>query len=377
MDKNGNIRKRDGQWHYRFRLRGKEYSGPTGYADDDSNRILAEEFALAKREQLGAAKPEVVQKAPKPIITGSAPFEQVAEEFLHWCQDVEYATKRSTATRIRTSFVTLTEFFGKTPVRNVDAAAVESYKAHRLTVHRVRPVTLRHDLHALSVFFGKYAVRRGIAKLNPVGRQMDGQRIVSIPSDNEAIREHVISAAEEARYFAAAESLHALHCKQVKDARPNMMDLARLMLEQGARPDELLSARISAYSPVHKTLLIEGGKSRAARRTLYLSPASILVLERRAAGEWLFPSGRHAGHHLGQLNTTHDRICREAGVSFCIYDFRHTFATRAIEAGVPVAVVAAILGHASLRTIHRYVHPSAEAQRAAMERIAERKQASA
>ena len=34
---------------------------------------------------------------------------------------------------------------------------------------------------------------------------------------------------------------------------------------------------------------------------------------------------------------------------------------------MPVAIVAAILGHSSLRTIHRYVHPSAEAQRAAMQ----------
>jgi integrase len=94
----------------------------------------------------------------------------------------------------------------------------------------------------------------------------------------------------------------------------------------------------------------------------------VAILERRAKlpSEWLFPSERHPGHHLGNLNTTHDRICLEAGVSFVVYDFRHTFATRKIEEGVPVAVVAAILGHSSLRTIHRYVHPSAEAQRAAM-----------
>jgi hypothetical protein len=47
--------------------------------------------------------------------------------------------------------------------------------------------------------------------------------------------------------------------------------------------------------------------------------------------------------------------------SCVIYDFRNTFATRVIERGVPVALVEAILGHSNLRTIYRYVHPSADA----------------
>jgi site-specific recombinase XerD len=38
-----------------------------------------------------------------------------------------------------------------------------------------------------------------------------------------------------------------------------------------------------------------------------------------------------------------------------------------IESGADLAMVAAILGHENLRTISRYVHPTAEAQRQAME----------
>jgi integrase len=119
------------------------------------------------------------------------------------------------------------------------------------------------------------------------------------------------------------------------------------------------------------TLLIAGGKTRAARRTLHLTPASLEILERRAKlnSVWLFPSDRNPGHHLTKLVCTHDRVCLNAGVSFVLYDFRHTFATRHIEAGTPVAVVAAMMGHSGLRTIHRYVHPTSEAQREAMLRF--------
>jgi site-specific recombinase XerD len=55
-------------------------------------------------------------------------------------------------------------------------------------------------------------------------------------------------------------------------------------------------------------------------------------------------------------------------VSFVIYDLRHTFATRMVDSGVSLPTLAAILGHSNLRTISRYVHPSAESQREAMEK---------
>lgn len=41
-----------------------------------------------------------------------------------------------------------------------------------------------------------------------------------------------------------------------------------------------------------------------------------------------------------------------------MYDLRHTFATRAVERGVPLPKLMAILGHANLRSIMRYVHMS-------------------
>jgi integrase len=64
-------------------------------------------------------------------------------------------------------------------------------------------------------------------------------------------------------------------------------------------------------------------------------------------------------------------LCEEAkksglALSFVIYDFRHTFATRMAQAGIDLATLAAILGHSSIRIVQRYVHPTAEHKRAAM-----------
>jgi integrase len=361
----GNIRERDGQWHYRFNFRGREYSGPTGLPAGVSNRSAAEEVAMARRRELEQQKPAALRAVPVASIDPG--FRAIAAAFLAWCRDTEYRAKPNTAERLRVSFVSLTEFFGATSLRQIDAAAIERYKANRAGIDGVRDVTIRHDLHALSVFFRKYACRRGLAVANPVD-------MVSIPSDADAIREHVITAEEEDAYFAAVEMLHAKYCKSFPAALPNLADVARIMLEQGPRPEEILASRKIHFDSGAVTLRVPGGKSRAARRTLHLTSASLAILQRRAAigGEsspWLFPSDRNPGHHLTKLAGAHDRACIEAGVSFRIYDFRHTFATRAIESGIPVAVVAAILGHSGLRTIHRYVHPTNDAQKSAMQRV--------
>jgi site-specific recombinase XerD len=70
---------------------------------------------------------------------------------------------------------------------------IDDYKSWRRTEHEVREITLRHDLHALSVFY-KYAIKHNWARENPV-------RKVEIPSDADAVRMHILTSAEETLYF--------------------------------------------------------------------------------------------------------------------------------------------------------------------------------
>ena len=63
------------------------------------------------------------------------------------------------------------------------------------------------------------------------------------------------------------------------------------------------------------------------------------------------------------------RACGLEGVHF--HTLRHTFATRAVEAGFEIKSLSEVLGHASTTvTLERYVHSSMELKRDNMNKLA-------
>ena len=49
--------------------------------------------------------------------------------------------------------------------------------------------------------------------------------------------------------------------------------------------------------------------------------------------------------------------------------FRHATATELLARGASIDVVKELLGHASIRSTEAYLHPDADAQRAAVDRL--------
>lgn len=365
------LRSRNGTWHYRFWLDGREYTGDTDLAATERNRNAAARVDAKARELVMSGRAHELKLQVKP-------FSNAADEFLTWAGG-EYIEHPNTAKRLRTSFVSLCRFFGNAPVSSILRGHLNDYKAWRRKEHQVREITIRHDLHALSKGYG-YFIDHNWARENPV-------RGVEIPSDKDAVRMHVLTSAEEMVYFEAARRFPALY------------DLGRLMLNQGCRPEEILELQKDDVDLERLRLMIRDGKSRAARRQLRLTSESCEICARRVMASdsrWLFP-GMEPGTRLAKLNGRHadvldalatckcahrehqheDGKCacgctqfREVSrLAFVIYDFRHTFATRKAESGMPVATLAAILGHADLRSVMKYVHVRQEAMDRAMEQF--------
>jgi integrase len=339
------LRNRGGTWYVYFKLDGKRYEKTTGLADAKQNMTAARDQEAEYRQALreGRGQPRKIRIRE---------FTDAAKEFLCWAE-MKYRVHPNSYRRIATSFASAKQFFGREPVSLLDGARIESYMSYRVREHKVRDVTLRHDLHALSKFFG-YAIKQRWARENPI-------RNVEIPSDEDAVRMHVLTTIEEQQYFKRAAKHRDLH------------DLGRLMLNQGPRPDEVTSLAKVDVDLEHRKMHIRKGKSRAARRCLNLTSESCRILVERMVGDspWIFPSSRNPGKHVTRVNNAHDRLCAKAlkdgtPLDFVLYDFRHTFATRMAQEGIGLATLAKILGHNSIRIVERYVHPTDEHKKSAM-----------
>ena len=98
------------------------------------------------------------------------------------------------------------------------------------------------------------------------------------------------------------------------------------------------------------------------------------ALKRRAktaTGSYVFPSEKHPDRPIGCVRKGHNAAIRRAVIKphFVLYDLRHTFATRAVAAGVDLPTLSAMLGHTSITMTMRYVHPAAEQKKLAAAKL--------
>lgn len=302
-------------------------------------------------------------------------FRDYARAFLAWSA----VNHRPATTRLHAHNVaTLMPSLGDLRLDEITAAKIEAFKAARLAQRR-------HG-HAWRTppdqrpFVSRASVNRALTTLklilNRVVRSGEFPGLESPLAGVARFRERgamrVVAREEEARYFESAQS-------------KNLQDVARLMLETGMRPSEITGLRASDVDLNHRHVHVARaerglapaveGKTGNAARAIPLSRAAAAVLARRLAlahsrDAFLFPSPGASGH-LVTLKKSHSRCIERARIqpSFRLYDFRHTFATRLAQSGVPLPVISALLGHSSIAMTMRYVHPQEEAMRAAIGKL--------
>ncbi len=133
----------------------------------------------------------------------------------------------------------------------------------------------------------------------------------------------------------------------------------RLLMLTGLRKSEILELEWSMVDWQHSCLHLP--ETKIGQRTVIVSDEVIQLLrEIQTACSYpqsgLVIRGRN-GTKLTSLNYTWNSIRQAAGIpDVRIHDLRHSFASDALMAGVPLAIVGEMLGHRNPSTTQRYAH---------------------
>jgi integrase len=357
------IYKRGGVWWMNFWLNDHHVQKSTKC----KNKRDAEAVERAYRTQIAKGEVGIEAKKPAPI------FSAAMKDFLAWSEH-EHAAHPATHKRYETSSKALLRFFGDTPLDRITPEDVEKFKTWRIkqkksppvkkaakqaqntkqTAKTLKPATVNRELACLKILFNYHIKSDVLTKSNPVSR------VKFFAENNEQMR--VLSQDEERLYLLAA-------------SQP-LQDVATLMIETGARPEEICRLRHEDINLAQGYLSVPFGKTKAARRKIPLTARACGVIEKRLAaikGEYLFAGGRGAddgSKPIVKLNNAHRGTVTRAKLKpFRLYDLRHTFATRAAEAGVDLVTLAALLGHSRIQMVLRYAHPTEEHQFNAMKKM--------
>ena len=174
--------------------------------------------------------------------------------------------------------------------------------------------------------------------------------------------------------FLSREEITRLHrvldrYAESSTSQAQQADIIRLLLLTGCRKSEIARLRREEVRDDR----LELGDSKTGPRTVLLSePAQQIVSLRMMSGNgpWVFPSPRDSSRPMAREPRLWNRVRREAGIEDVrLHDLRHTVASQAAMSGVPLPVVARLLGHSDVRMTMRYAHVGDHEVEAAAERI--------
>jgi integrase/recombinase XerC len=236
-------------------------------------------------------------------------------------------------------------------IRDVDA-----YVAHCQHVLGNSPGTVNRKLTALRSFYTFLDLELDDAPPNPVIPKRHfvrrGEQLPRVP--READVQRLFAAIEAAGDVRDRAMFLAMHACGLRVSEVRKLSMADLVLHPG-------------FGSLPR-LLVHGKRNK--QRCAYLSAEMVAALrawldvraklssQRDGLGDPLF-----LNRYGGRLTVTGIQLrlhahCRAAGVWITCHQLRHAFASGMLQAGMRLASIQRLLGHASLRTTQVYLHIS-------------------
>src|SRR5262249_29240545 len=262
-------------------------------------------------------------------------------------------------------------FFSGKALKEITVFSIEKFKAERKSAPVIR---LRKDGEiAYSKPRSPGAVNRELCLLS---------KILSLAVDKKELKENparkvklLDGERERTRYLLPEEEDRL--ASVLTGSLSYLREIVDLYINTGARANELLRLRVPDVD-LHRDIVRIDGSKPDEYRQVPLNDTSRrifqeLVTQANSKG-WIYLfTNPETGRPFQYIRTGWLKACKLAGIgSLRIHDLRHTFGTRAADAGVPLPAIRDVMGHKSTKTTERYTHATDAGKRRAVE-AAERK----
>lgn len=307
----------------------------------------------AAKDALDEFNRERARVGPDVLDIAGATFAELSDLYERtYCGEPVYRNGRKTSgLRSRKDVLlrlrVLREHFGGRKVSSITHAGIVSFKRERLaapTKHgRPRSIaTVNRELAILRRVLRVAVAERWIAR-----SPFEGTSETLISVADEQRRERVLSPSEEARLLDACTG----RCAGL------LLPLVVVAIDTGARRGELLALRWRDVDLAARRVRVVAENAKTQRaRSVPLTTRAVAALESLSPGASpeAFVFAR-SGKPMRSPRNAWVGACRNAGlVDLHFHDLRATCGTRLCGAGVSIAEVARVLGHANVATTFRH-----------------------
>lgn len=164
-----------------------------------------------------------------------------------------------------------------------------------------------------------------------------------------------------------------MEAELLKHMEQDVADVFVIMLDCGMRPEEVMRMRWENVHWPRNEYFNPFGKTAESRRFVPMSDRIIDVLRRRQASPaetpvmakkaetWVFPGKTKAGHRITVAKKFEEaRAAAGLDPKIVLYLARHELGTTFLKSGGDLGTLMKVMGHTSIATTSKYLHPDIE-----------------
>ena len=344
------VHKRGNRWYYAFMIRRRRYRGVIPEAQ---NKWQAEKAEARIKNEIYEGK---YGKA-----AGETLFSEFVEKsYIPWTK----GNKRSWRIDI-CRLKPLVAFFGKKRLCEISPFLIEKYKVKR----RNTPVVSKKKQKPRSIG----SVNRELRLLSRVFKLAIANNEIC---ENPCQKVGIIKGEQGRTRYLLPDEEKKLMDVLVGD-RAHLKDMVVLVINTGLRVSEVFGLRLE-HIDFHRDVIYVKRTKTDEDREVPLNDTSRNLLQRLVSQakekrqDYLFTNPLTKGPYTS-IKTAWKTACRLAGIAdLRFHDLRHTFGTRAADAGVPLPAIRDVMGHKTTTMTERYAHATDEGRRRAVEAIEKR-----